>query len=74
LVVLLAAALFNAAAAAALVPAVEPLPVILRGTGNWLDRTNAVQRLSVVLPVEGQPLVLTNLWVNGEKILAAENE
>lgn len=56
----------------ALLQASEPLPVLLRGAGNWLDRTGAVERLNLVLPVEGQPLVLTNSWIQGSSVLASD--
>ena len=52
----------------------DPLPVFLRGAGNWLDRENAAQKLSLVLPDDGQALVTTNMWVQGHSVLTAQQE
>lgn len=59
-------------AVAAPPPGSDALPVLLRGGGNWLDRAGATQRINVILPVEGKPLVLTNLWMQGARALASE--
>jgi hypothetical protein len=50
----------------------DPLPVLLRDAGNWLDRTGAVQHLNMIMPTGEQPVILTNAWSHGDKQLLSE--
>ena len=59
---------------AAPAPARDPLPVLLMAAGNWLDRGEAARTLSVILPPEGEPLILTNVLMDKTRSMSAHEE
>lgn len=65
------ALLINAVAAPA---TSQSLPVLLRGAGNWLNATTAVQTLPVMLAPEGQSMALKNSWKHGSETLLIDEE
>jgi hypothetical protein len=65
--------LFASSSAAAPQP-LESLPVVLLGSGNWLDRDVATQHLNMVLRLDEQALVLTNSWIYGTNIVASNQQ
>lgn len=46
------------------VTAADPLPVLLRAAGNWLDGERAIRDLDIRLP-KGDGVTLTNVWTFG---------
>jgi hypothetical protein len=51
----------------------QPLPVLVSAAGGRLDRA-AVEHLHAVLPPEGQPLTMTNVWSHGAYVFATDQE